>query len=223
MKINSSLKSSVVSRRFVFIYCLFFMAFLTGCAKIDTKNIGSRGKNIICFGDSVTFGYGVNKQEAYPALLAKMVDRPVLNMGIDGDTSVEAVKRLDNDALERNPFMVIIEFGGNDFLRKIPVELTVKNISEMVDRIHAAGAMAAIVDISAGPVLSEYRRGFARVAKEKKAIFIRNVFLGIILNPRTRSDFIHPNAQGYKLIARGIHRAVAPYLKENALLNQPQK
>ena len=77
---------------------------LLGCAKREIKNIDSKGKNIICFGDSITFGYGVNPEESYPAALSKMTDIPVINAGIDGDTSVEAVRRIDSDILDREPY-----------------------------------------------------------------------------------------------------------------------
>jgi acyl-CoA thioesterase-1 len=145
---------------------------LSSCVKREIKNIDSKGKNIICFGDSITFGYGVNPGEDYPAALAKMIDMPVINAGVDGDTSVEAIKRIDSDVLDRNPLLVIIEFGGNDFLRKIPQEVTVKNTKEMVDRFQASGAMVAIVDISASILLKEYREAFYKIAQEKGAIFI---------------------------------------------------
>lgn len=82
---------------------IVFIAFivLAGCAKREIKNIDSKGKTIICFGDSITFGYGANPGEDYPSALAKMVSVPVINAGIDGDTSTEALKRLDSDVLER--------------------------------------------------------------------------------------------------------------------------
>jgi lysophospholipase L1-like esterase len=108
---------------------------LTGCAKREIKNIDSKGTNIICFGDSITFGYGVQAGEDYPTALAKLVSLPVINMGIDGDTSTEALRRLESDALDRNPLLVIIEFGGNDFLRKIPQDITLNNVKKMIERI----------------------------------------------------------------------------------------
>jgi acyl-CoA thioesterase-1 len=196
---------------------------LAGCAKREIKNIDSKGASIICFGDSITFGYGVASAEDYPTALAKLVTIPVINMGIDGDTSIEALKRLESDVLERDPLLVIIEFGGNDFLRKIPQDVTLKNVKEMVEKIQARGAMAAVVDISAGMFLAEYRRAFDKLAKEKGALYIPSIFSGIITNPRLKSDFIHPNAEGYKLIAQRIYQTIKPYLNQNTRLRQAQK
>jgi lysophospholipase L1-like esterase len=118
---------------------------------------------------------------------------------------------------------VIIEFGGNDFLRKIPQDVTLKNVKEMVEKIQARGAMAAVVDISAGMFLAEYRRAFDKLAKEKGALYIPSIFSGIITNPRLKSDFIHPNAEGYKLIAQRIYQTIKPYLNQNTRLRQAQK
>lgn len=193
---------------------------LTGCAKKEIKNINSQGTNIICFGDSITFGYGVQPGEDYPAILTKMVKSPVINAGIDGDTTTEALKRLKSDALERDPFLVIIEFGGNDFLRNTPKEVTLNNIREMVEIVQKAGAMAAIADISAGLFFAEYRKALKDIAREKQAIFIPSILSGIITDPQMKSDFMHPNAEGYKLVAVRICRFVRPYLEQNNLLRK---
>ncbi len=196
----------------VLFFTLAAVLLFFGCGKKDIRNTGSTGKTIICFGDSITFGYGVTKQESYPVALAEMVNIPVVNEGIDGDTSTEALQRLEADVLSRDPLMVIVELGGNDFLRKIPELNTLQNISEMVDRIHAKGAMVAIVDISAGMLMKNYRNAFKDLARQKGAIFIPNILSGIITNPRLKSDFLHPNQAGYKIVAMRIYRAISPYI-----------
>ncbi|MFA6358499.1 MAG: GDSL-type esterase/lipase family protein [Candidatus Omnitrophota bacterium] len=185
---------------------------LSGCAKPEVRNINAPGANIICFGDSLTFGYGANSGEDYPAALAKLVDLPVINAGVDGDTTFAALERLENDVLAKNPRLVIVEFCGNDFLKKITKEQTVENLSKIIDRIQARGSMAALVDISAGMFFQEYRSVFKKLADEKKAIFIPVVLSKIITNPVMKSDFFHPNARGYREIARRIHRLIALYI-----------
>lgn len=193
---------------------IFGLIGLAGCAKREIKNINSAGKNIICFGDSITFGYGVNPGEDYPSALAKILHQPVINAGIDGDTTIEALRRLEGDVLEREPYLVIVEFCGNDFLRKIPQETTINNVGEIIEQIQAKGAMAAIVDISAGMFLAEYRSAFSRMAQGKGAIFIPAVLNGIITNPNMKSDFLHPNSLGYKLIAQRVYQSLKPYFRK---------
>jgi len=186
---------------------------LCGCAKPQIRNADSKGTDIICFGDSITFGYGANPGEDYPSILAGMLDYPVVNAGVDGDTSFDAVERLEKDVLDKNPRLVIVEFCGNDFLKKIPREDTVKNLSLIIDRIQQKGAMVALVDISSGMFFREYRRDFKKLAAQKKAILIPLVLNKIITNPAMKSDFFHPNARGYKIIAKRIYQAITPYLK----------
>lgn len=116
--------------------------------------------------------------------------------------------------------MIIIEFGGNDFLRKIPQEVTLNNIKEMIKRAQAKGAMVALVDISAGMFFKEYHVAFYNLAKEKQTIFIPSILSGIITNPSMKSDFLHPNAQGYQIIAQKVYRIIMPYLNQNYLSKQ---
>jgi len=186
---------------------------LSSCAKPEIKNIDSQGENIICFGDSITFGYGADPQEDYPTALAKLVKSPVINAGVDGDTTFGALERLKRDVLSKNPRLVIVEFCGNDFLKKIPKNETVDNLSKIIDQIQDKGAIVALVDISAGMFFREYRADFKRLAAKKRAIFIPQILNKIITNPAMKSDFFHPNNRGYQVVARRIYNAIAPYLK----------
>ncbi len=184
-----------------------------GCAKPEIKNVDAKGSSIVCFGDSLTFGYGAGPEEDYPAALAKLVKLPVINAGVDGDTTFLALERLENDVLVKNPRLVIVEFCANDFLKKITKEDTVKNLGKIIDRIQDKGAMVALVDISAGMFFQEYRAAFRRLAAKKKAIFIPVILSKIITNPAMKSDFFHPNARGYQVVVRRIYQSIAPYIK----------
>jgi lysophospholipase L1-like esterase len=208
---------------FAVLFACFLALSLVSCAKRQIKNIDSKGTNIICFGDSITFGHGANPGENYPAYLGKMIALEVVNSGLDSDTSADGLQRIDSDVLEKEPRLVIIEFGGNDFLQKVPMDQTIANVKAMVDKIQAKGAMAAIFDISSGMIMSNYRSAFRKIADEKQAIFIPNALEGIITNPELKSDFIHPNGIGYKMVAHRVYRAITPYLNENALIRQAKK
>ncbi len=209
---NSS-KFKVQSSKLAIILFGIALLALAGCARRDIKNIDSQGVHIICFGDSLTFGYGVNPGEDYPTALARLLRKPVINAGIDGDTTRTALQRIQSDVLEKRPRLVIMEFGGNDFLKKVPQEETVNNLREMVDLVQARGAMVAIVDISAGIFFAEYRKMYKKLAEESGCIFVPRILSGIITNPSMKSDFLHPNADGYKIIAYRVLFAIKPYLK----------
>jgi lysophospholipase L1-like esterase len=192
---------------------LIAIVFMAGCAKKEIKNLGAQGKTIVCFGDSITFGYGVSLGEDYPSALSKLVSYPVINAGIDGDTTFDALKRLPQDVLAKEPFLVIVEFSGNDFLKKVTFEDTKKNTREIVRILQDKGIMVAIADVSAGPFLREYRTALRVIADETGAIFIPATLTGIITNPSMKSDFLHPNVSGYKVIAQRIYQKIKPYLR----------
>jgi len=200
--------------KFLYFYVMFLVLTLSGCANREIKNLHSLGQGIICFGDSITFGYGVIPGEDYPTQLSKILNMPVINAGVDGDTSLTALSRLESEVLVKNPFLVIVEFSGNDFLKKLPMPETIKSINEIVERIQAKGAIVAVADISAGMFLTEYRAVLAKIAREKGAIFIPQLLNGIITTPNLKSDFIHPNAQGYKIVAQRVYRGIRPYLNQ---------
>jgi len=194
-------------------FCI--MAFI-GCAQREIKNIDSQGEVIVCFGDSLTFGYGAEPNQDYPGILSRLSGWQVINAGVSGNTSVEALLRLNADVLEKKPFLAIIEFGPNDFLTKVSLQETEKNVCIMIDQVQARGAMVAIIDISTGPLFQEYRALYQRLAREKGVVFIPGVFLGIITNPSLKSDFLHPNSRGYRIIAGRIYQALLPYVEHNS-------
>lgn len=198
----------------IFIALSLFIIGLSGCAKREIKNRDSSGTNIICFGDSITFGYGVNPGEDYPTELARLSGKKVINAGVDGDTSAEGLKRVEPDVLSREPKIVLIEFGGNDFIKNIPIDETIGNIKEMVKQIQAYGAMAAIVDVSAGFFMREYRARLTKLANETGSIFVPAILSGILTDPSMKSDFMHPNAEGYKMVAGRVYRAISPYIRK---------
>lgn len=189
------------------------LLFSRGYLKPEVANIGAKGTNIICFGDSITFGYGAGPKEDYPTELARLVKVPVINAGVDGDTTFQALERLEKDVLDKDPKLVIVEFCGNDFLKKVPKDDTVKNLGKIIDRIQEKGAMVALVDISAGIFFCEYRSAFKKLALNKKAIFIPVILNKIITNPAMKSDFFHPNGRGYQMVARRIYKSISAYIE----------
>lgn len=197
----------------IYAVLIFVIAVICGCSKPEIKNLNAKGTEIICFGDSITFGYGAGPGEDYPAALAKLTKIPVINAGVDGDTTITALNRLESDVLNKKARLVIVEFCGNDFLKKIPIETTVKNLAQIIERIQQNGSMVALVDISAGMFFQEYRGVFKRLAAQKKAIFISEVLYKLITNPSMKSDFFHPNARGYQTVARRIYKVINPYIK----------
>ncbi len=211
------------NRRFLLRGAVFLaFMFMSGCVDSRITNVDSRGTNIICFGDSLTIGYGVLPEQSYPSVMGKLVlpGVPVINAGIEGDRTEEALKRFKTDCLEKDPFLVIIEFGANDFFTRVPLADTLNNLQAMIKMLQERKVMVALVDISTPFFMEEYAKPYRALAKQYGAIFIPQVLDGIITEPALKSDFMHPNEAGYKIIAHRIYRAVLPYLNRNVILNR---
>ncbi|MDD5492415.1 MAG: arylesterase [bacterium] len=190
------------------------MIFSAGACGPKVANISTTGKNIICFGDSLTAGYGANPGEDYPSILAKLLGQPVINAGISGNTTRQALDRLQADVLEKDPKLVIVQFGANDFFRKIPISETKSNLNQIARRIHEKGAMVAIAGVRIGLLVDEYDEVFESVASDTKCIYIPNIIKDIFTDPSKKSDEIHQNAAGYAIIAQRIYERIWPFLKK---------
>jgi lysophospholipase L1-like esterase len=201
-------------RKFFCLVISISLLWSTGCGPAPIKNLDSRGKNIICFGDSLTSGGGATPGKDYPSLLQKEVSLPVINAGVSGDITSDALKRLERDVFDKDPFVVIVLLGGNDFLGKIPKEKTFEDLDTMVVQIQEKGAIVVLCQMRAGFIMRDYAKGYRRIAKERGALLIPNLLGGILDNPNLRSDHIHPNDEGYRIMTQRILDAIQPLLLE---------
>jgi len=184
---------------------------LVGCSP-RVANLDSTGKSIVCFGDSITKGMYVGNGKDYPSLLRQKIAWPVINAGVNGDTTHDALMRIEADVLAHNPRMVIVMLGGNDFLRKVPLGKTLANVDTIVAKIQERGAIVVLVAIRLGLLKDSYTKKFKNIAKKRGALFVPNIMKGILTDPKLKHDPIHPNADGQRLIAERIYKAIAPLL-----------
>lgn len=178
------------------------------------RNIRSSGETIICFGDSLTEGVGAGSGEDYPAVLSRHLAMPVVNAGQGGDTTARALERISDTVLNKNPRLVVVLLGGNDFLRQLPRQETRKNLEEIVRRVQAHGAMVVIAGMRLGLFTDEYAPIYEETARSFGALYIPGVMKGILSDANLRSDPIHPNGAGYRLVAERIGEKVRPLLQE---------
>lgn len=178
-----------------------------------TANLATPQEGIVCFGDSITAGFGASAGNDYPAVLQRLLGEPVHNAGVNGDTTGSALSRLERDVLVYRPRVVIVELGGNDFLRKVPREEVFRNLDRMLGEIVRAGSIPVLVHAKFGLLSDPYYDGYAEVAKRHNAVLVSNVLKNILGNPRHMSDQIHPNDAGYRLLAERIAAVVGPLLK----------
>ncbi len=173
----------------------------------------AHGTSIVCFGDSLTQGVGASPGHDYPSLLSKALGTSVINAGVDGDETADALKRLDTDVLAKDPRLVIVELGANDFLDNVPLNRAFANLDTIVQRIEAQGAVVVLVGPAPSPLSNALQKDYDRIIQKHPIAYIPNILDGIFTNRRFKSgDHLHPNDQGYALIAERIRRVIEPLL-----------
>jgi acyl-CoA thioesterase I len=169
-------------------------------------NLDSRGSAVIAFGDSLTAGVGAAAGEDYPSRLTGLLGIEIVNAGVSGDTSESALRRLETDVLRRDPRIVLVGLGGNDFLRRVPLETTEDNLRSIVRQLQAEGSMVVLLGFRFPSLSGNYERMYSSIAKEEGCLLVPDLLNGILTDPSLRSDQIHPNSRGYALIAERIAR-----------------
>ena len=185
------------------------LALLVACGP-DVPNLDSPGSTIVVLGDSMAAGVGSGPGQAYPDLLAAQLRATVVNGGVSGDTTADGLARL-GDMLREDPWMVIVELGGNDVLRRVPPEETESNLRTILDRVLAARAVPVLVEVDA-PFAGRYREIYERLGDEYDVPVVEDIVGEILRSPTLKSDQIHPNAEGQRLIAEAIAEEIEPIL-----------
>ena len=193
------------------IFIVLFLFCLCACSKEEITNYPAKEGPIVAFGDSLTYGQGVSAKDAYPALLEKMWNRTIINLGISGNTSLQGLARKE-EIKEFRPSFVLIEFSANDLFKKVPREQTQKALEDIVDYVQNLGAVAVLIDTGGNTLMKPYRKMIKKIAKEKKTLYVNGIMDGIFSKKSLKSDTLHPNEKGYEIIARKIDKALKPYL-----------
>ena len=179
---------------------------------------------LVCYGDSITAGHGLESGQSFPDALQRDLDRrgyhyKVNNQGISGATTKDAVADL-HSILLLHPAVVIVEFGGNDGLRGLPLSETRRNLNTVLTALENAHIKILLAGITLPPnygqeYIQQFELIFRDLAQKHHTAFVPMIYKNLINVPGTiQPDGIHPTAKGSQIIARTLLPVLAPLLKK---------
>lgn len=168
-----------------------------------------KGSKIVALGDSLTFGYGANKGQDYPSVLAGLTGWQIDNMGVNGDTSADVLARLPA-VLDKNPSLVLLGIGGNDVLRKVNANNTKNNIIAIINTLKGKNIPVVLIaepHLSVSALFGKASDNpiYGEIADELKVPLLEKAWSDILSDDKLKSDQIHANAQGYAKFAQDLH------------------
>jgi acyl-CoA thioesterase-1 len=191
---------------------------------IPATTIEDKRPLIVCFGDSLTAGYGAEPGQSYPDYLQADLDRKgyqyrVVNQGISGNTTKDGLQRVDS-IVAMKPAIVVVEFGGNDGLRGFRIEDSRANLDQIIDALKASGAKIVLAGITLPPnygpdYIKQFNDTYLLLAKKYNSPMLPFLLKDVYgVDGMMQSDNTHATAEGNKIVARNILPLVLPLLKK---------
>ena len=195
-----------------------------GRATTAAKSPNDSRPVLVCFGDSLTAGAGTDPGQSYPDYLQKDLDQAhyryrVVNKGVSGSTTKDGVNRL-NEVLRLHPAIVVVEFGGNDGLRGLPISQSSANLDRIVGTLHQAGVPVALAGITLPPqygedYIKQFNETYVSLARKYHAPMIPFLLQGAYGGKgMMQADGIHATAKGNEVVARNVLNLLKPLLKK---------
>jgi acyl-CoA thioesterase I len=192
----------------------FFLVLLAACDRVPQLPRLADGDTLVAFGDSLTHGTGASDEHSYPAVLSRLINHTVINAGVPGETTAEGLERLPAVLEEHRPRVVLLCLGGNDMLKREDSAQTESNLRAIIRAIRSRGAGVVLIGVPAPKLFSGPPALYEKLAEEFGIPYEGDVFNDVLKDNRLKSDPIHANADGYKIVAERL----ADLLKETGAL-----
>jgi len=191
-------------------------------AALPAAEANDKRKLFLAFGDSLTAGFGVEPGKSYPDELQRLIDadkKPwrVVNAGISGETTSGGVNRVDSIVAQK-PAVVLLELGGNDGLRGIPLQSTAANMETLIQALQKSGAKVVLAGMTLPPnygpdYIHEFEKIYVLLAAKYRLKLIPFLLEGVATVPGLmQQDGIHPTAEGQAIVAKTVYKTVKPLL-----------
>ncbi len=182
--------------------------FLLACSEQPQLSRLPADAVVLAFGDSLTNGNGAKKEESYPAVLETLIGRRVINEGISGEISEAGLKRLPGVLDKHQPELLILCHGGNDFLRKKDLRELESNLVAMISMAKERNIEVVMLGVPRPGILLSSADLYGRVAEQTGVLFVEDLISDVLGDNGLKSDAVHPNKKGYRLMAETIQAAL---------------
>ena len=169
----------------------------------DIKKL-PKGATILAFGDSLTEGKGVGSNNSYPSVLKEITGYNVINEGISGEVTQDGLARLPELLDYYKPNLMILCHGGNDMLQRKSKKVQEGNICKMIDEAQKRGIDVILVGVPRPGILLSSDEMYEKIAEQYDIPYEEDVMPDVISSSETKSDKVHPNEAGYRMIAKAI-------------------
>lgn len=203
---SSLIKSSIQPKRILLTQLTIIYTLLWSCTKTDLayEKLSSQGV-ILAFGDSLTHGTGTSKNKSYPSILSQLSGHKVVNAGRPGEISHDGVRRLPRLLDKHQPELLILIHGGNDILKKMPLNETKNNLEKMITAAQERQIQVVLLGVPQPALFSlSSAQIYPQIASETETAVDVDILPEILSENQLKSDRVHPNAAGYKRLAVGI-------------------
>jgi acyl-CoA thioesterase-1 len=185
------------------LFAVLLMA-ASGCSHPAKLPPLAANATVLAFGDSLTYGTGANEQESYPAQLARLIGRRVVREGVPGELSAAGLARLPSALDEHEPALLILCHGGNDFLQRQSKQAAALNVRGMIRLAKSRGIEVLLIGTPEPSLTVTPPDFYGEIAKEFHIPYEGDVLGKILRDSSLKSDEVHPNAQGYRLMAERV-------------------
>ena len=193
-----------MTRRAFTLCCLWLSGlFLLGCDRPALTPIPRNG-SILAFGDSLTSGTGVHSSDSYPSVLAELSGRQVVNAGVSGELTAQGRARLARTLDETSPVLLILLEGGNDILQNEDPAETRRNLAAMIELAQSRSIEIVLIGVPGKSLFSDVAPFYRELADEYGLVFDGRLLAELLRTPRYKSDAVHFNRQGYRVMAEAI-------------------
>jgi len=192
---------------------IIIVSFFALDRETEIVNYPPDGEVVVVFGDSLVEGVGASLDGGFVTLVSQDLGIDIINSGRSGDTTEMALTRLSEDVSEKNPDVVLILLGGNDYLKRKSKDETFENLGIIVRQIQDTGAVVLLLGVRGGLLKDNYGNDFRKFAKRYGTAYVPNVLDGLVGNSEYMDDQIHPNDTGYRIIADRVTPALEKLIK----------